>query len=92
MKLQVAQTRINQLNLLVAMVDLDYIGPAGDEVIRKLMAFYPHLPAMLVWVGEKGFLAHAQFQTHRVLALLQLEELELYTIDLDNPPEEELPF
>lgn len=76
----------------MAIVEIDFIGPAGDAVIRKLLPFYPHLPAMLVWVGEKGFMAHAQFQTHQILALLQLEELRFSIIDIDKPPEEELPF
>lgn len=92
MILQVAQTRIGQLNLLIALVDVEYIGAAGDAVIKKLMVFYPHLPALLVCVADNGFLAHAHFDTHQVLALLQLKKLTFSEIDIDNPPEAELPF
>lgn len=92
MKLQVAQARVGQLNLLIALVEAEYIGPSGDAVIRKLAAFYPHLPAMLVCVVDNGFLAHAHFQTHQVLALLQLKQLDFSMVDIDNPPEAELPF
>lgn len=91
-KLQVAQARIDRLNILVAMVDSEFIGKEGDVIIRKLVPFYSHLPAMLVSMTDRGFSAHAHFQTHRLLALLQLEELAFETIDLDSPPEEELPF
>jgi hypothetical protein len=92
MKIDVAQPRVGQLNLLVAMVAPQYIGSAGDTIIRHLGRIYPHLPAMLICVSRHGFLAHAHFQTHRILALLQLEELKLITIDLDKQPEEEPPF
>lgn len=92
MRLQVAEAQIGQLKLLIALVDVEYIGPMGDAIIRKLAAFYPHLPAMLVSVVDNGFLAHAHFQTHQVLALLQLKKLNFSEINIASPPEAELPF
>jgi len=50
---------------------------------------------MLVSVERDGFGAYAPFQTHTLLALLQLEHLTLHELDLDVPPaekDEPLPF
>lgn len=50
---------------------------------------------MLVAVERDGFAAYAPFQTHTLLALLQLEQLTLHEIDLSVPPaekDEPLPF
>lgn len=92
MILLVASTRIEKINLIIALVDSEFIGKPGDVIIRKLAVFYPVLPAMLICVADNGFLAHADFQTARLLALLQLEKMSFSQIDLDNPPELELPF
>ena len=63
--------------------------------MAKLQKHFPLEPIMLVSVERDGFAAYAPFQTHTLLALLQLEQLTLHEIDLSVPPaekDEPLPF
>ncbi len=94
MKVKVSPVRLEQANLLIALVDEEHFGPPGDEILKKLSLFYPELAGMLVCVVGNGFKAYAHFQTARFLALLQLEALDLVEIDLNKPPQkdEEPPF
>jgi hypothetical protein len=50
---------------------------------------------MLVSIEPNGYRAYAPFETHRLLALMQLEQLTLQPVDLSLPPPEKyeaLPF
>lgn len=48
---------------------------------------------MLVSIEDNGPRAYAFFQTHMILALIQLENLHLSILDLSAaPPEQEIPF
>lgn len=80
----------------VVIVDSHWIEPvAGGQLLAQLQKHFPLEPIMLVSVEKDGFAAYAPFQTHRLLALLQLEQLTLYEIDLSAPPAEKdelLPF
>jgi hypothetical protein len=51
------------------------------------------MPIMLVSIEDNGPRAYATFETHMLLALIQLENLFMTVLDLDAlPPEEALPF
>jgi len=80
----------------IAIVDSPWLQPAaGDQLLARLQKHFPLEPIMLVSVERDGFAAYAPFQTHTLLALLQLEELPLREIDLQVPPpdkDEPLPF
>lgn len=70
------------------------VGP-GCQLLKRLQPHFPVHPIMLVSVQENGYRAYAPFETHRLLALIQLEQLTLLEVDLSLPPvreEEELPF
>jgi len=80
----------------IAIVDSQWLQPAaGDQLLGQLQKYFPLEPIMLVSVERDGFAAYAPFQTHTLLALLQLELLTLHEIDLSAPPaekDEPLPF
>jgi len=80
----------------IAIVDSHWLQQgAGDQLLAKLQKHFPLEPIMLVSVERDGFAAYAPFQTHTLLALLQLEQLTLHEIDLSVPPaekDEPLPF
>lgn len=78
--------------MLIVLVEAQLIGPAGDRVISRLVPFHPTKPAMLVCVGSHGFTAYAHFQTARLLAMLQLEQLYFKEIDLSCAAEHDPPF
>lgn len=96
MKIQVAEVTPYGSPILVALVDSEYTTPThGAGLIARIQPYYPTHPIMLVSVQGNGFQAYASFQTHLILALIQLEYLELTDLDLSVPPpekEEELPF
>lgn len=80
----------------IAIVDSQWAQPgAGDELLAQLQKHFPCEPIMLVSIKRDGFGAYAPFQTHTLLALLQLETLALHEVDLSMPPaekDEPLPF
>jgi hypothetical protein len=80
--------------LVVAIVPSEYtLRTAGPALIAKIEAHLPALPVMLVSIENNGPRAFAFFETHMLLALLQLEKLHLSVLDLRlAPPEAELPF
>ena len=62
-------------------------------MIARISRFRPTHPIMLVSIENNGPRAYATFDTHVLLALVQLENIRLEPLDLDRPPEEpELPF
>lgn len=96
MKIRVAEIEPYGAVIVVAVVDSSHTLPGtGDVLLERLRPYFPTHPIMLVSVEPNGFRAHAPFQTHRLLALLQLEFLDLKELDLNTPPpekDEELPF
>lgn len=82
--------------IIVAIVDPEYTVPGpGDELVKQLQPHFRIHPIMLVSVQPNGFRAYAHFQTHLLLALIQLENLNMRELDLALAPEvvhEEPPF
>jgi hypothetical protein len=81
---------------MVVIVDSEhtFAGP-GDYLLRRLQPYFPIHPMMLVSIEPNGYRAYAPFETHRLLALMQLEQLTLQPVDLSLPPPEkyeDLPF
>lgn len=96
MKIQVAEIDPYGSIIIVAIVNSAYtVAGPGDELLSQLQPYFKIHPIMLVSIEENGFRAYAPFQTHLLLALIQLENLSLRELDLSVPPaeeEEELPF
>lgn len=96
MRIQVAEVTPYGSPILVGVVDAQFVGPElGNPLITRIQPHFPLHPIMLVAVHDKGFRAHAHFQTHLLLALIQLEYLDLSELDLSQPPresDEEPPF
>lgn len=96
MKIEVAEVTPYGSSILVALVDPQYTTPThGADLLARIQPYYPTHPIMLVSVQGNGFQAYAAFQTHLILALIQLEYLDLTELDLSVPApqlEEELPF
>ena len=80
---------------LIALVPSEFTVPEmGDPLLTRIQKHYPTHPIMLVSVETNGFREHAKFQTHLLLALIQLEYLDLAELDLSVAPVEsdDLPF
>lgn len=96
MLVQVAEVTPFGAPVLIAVVPSGYTEPSnGPNMLRRLQPYYRHHPIMLVSVEQNGFRAYATFETHMLLALIQLEFLDLTDLDLSVPaPEQddELPF
>lgn len=96
MKIQVAEITPYGAPILVAIVPSECTNPSnGAAMLRQIEPYYPTHPIMLVSVEANGFRSYATFETHMLLALIQLEYLDVTELDLSVPPqevEEELPF
>lgn len=96
MKIQVAEVTPYGSPVLVAIVPSECTNPSsGAGMLRQIQPYFPTHPIMLVSVEGNGFRAYATFETHMLLALIQLENLDVIELDLSVPPsdtEEELPF
>jgi hypothetical protein len=94
MRIQVMEFAPHGSPIVVAIVDSTFtVAGAGDAVIRKVAEHFPALPIMLVSIQPNGFRAYAPFQTGELLALLQLERLDLREIDISLPaPETDAPL
>lgn len=94
MKIQTVEVEPYGSPNLVAVVSPEFVEPiAGNQLISRIQPYFPTRPIMLVTVTDNGFKSYAHFQTHVLLALLQLENLVLTELDLNiPPPEKELPF
>lgn len=96
MRVQVSEIDPYGSVIIVAIVASEYtVAGPGDELLKKLQPYFRIHPIMLVSVQSNGFRAYAHFQTHLLLALIQLENLNLRELDLTVAPveeEEELPF
>jgi hypothetical protein len=82
--------------IIVSLVDTAFtVAGPGDQLLARLQPYFPLHPIMLVSIQANGYRAYAPFQTHRLLALIQLEQLTIQEVDLSVPPardEEPLPF
>jgi len=96
MKVQVAEVTPFGSPVLIAIVPTTFTGPvSGPGMLQKLQPYYRLHPIMLVSLEKNGFRAYATFETHMLLALIQLEFLDLTELDLSIPPpdpDDELPF
>lgn len=94
MKIHVAEVTPYGSPILIAVVPSSCTEPSnGPDMLRRVQPYYRHHPIMLVSVEQNGFRAYATFETHMLLALIQLEFLDLLELDLDAPPpDDELPF
>lgn len=96
MKIHVAEVTPYGSPVLIAIVPSDFTNPLnGPNLLQRIQPHYPTHPIMLVSIEENGFRAYATFETHMLLALIQLEFLDSTELDLSAPPrvaEEELPF
>ena len=96
MKIQVAEVTPYGSPVLVAIVPSEYTNPSpGADLALTIQKYFPTHPIMLVSVERGGFRAYASFETHLLLALIQLEYLDLSELDLSIPPpekDEEPPF
>lgn len=95
MKIQATEVTPYGSPVLITVVPSEYTNPAyASSLVPQIQKHYPTHPIMLVSVERNGFRAYAAFETHLLLALIQLENLDLRELDLSNPPsdDEELPF
>jgi hypothetical protein len=95
MRVHVTQFAPHGSPIVVAIVDSGFtVKGAAEPVLKKVAEHFPAQPIMLVSLEPNGFRAYAPFQTGELLALLQLETLQLQEIDVTLPPanDEPLPF
>jgi len=95
MRLQYAEIEPYGSPIIVVIVDSHFtVAGPGEELLDRLRPRFRTYPIMLISVEKNGFRAYAPFQTHLLLALIQLEELQLREVDLSQPIliDEELPF
>lgn len=85
-----------QLKVLAVLVDSAFTLPGpGDKLLREILPHFPALPTMLVSIEDNGFRAYAHFQTHTLLAYLQIPLIHWEDLDLSVPLQpsiDELPF
>jgi hypothetical protein len=95
MRLQYAEIEPYGSPIIVVIVESKFsqAGP-GADLLDRLRPHFRTSPIMLISVEKNGFRAYAPFQTHLLLALIQLEELQIKEVDLSQPVviDEELPF
>lgn len=95
MKIQVADFENYGSLIAVALVDSEYTAKgAGDSMIARVQPYFPTKPVMLLSIEQNGFRGYSHFESHRILALMQLELLAFSEVDLSIPPadDSELPF
>lgn len=95
MKVKVAQYEFSGPFILVVLVASEFtLQDAGKQMIARIEPYYPTLAIMLVSIEHNGFRAFSFFQSHKILALLQLDNLSFTELDLTVPPIDtsELPF
>jgi hypothetical protein len=95
MQVSIAEYTSHGSSMIIAIVPSEFTAcqVAGDAMVKRIHGYFRTMPVMLVSIEDNGLRAYAAFQTHMLLALIQLEMLELRGLDLSlPPPEDELPF
>lgn len=96
MKIQVAEVTPFGSPVLIAIVATTFTDPLnGPSMLERVQLYFRLHPIMLVSIQENGYRAYATFETHILLALIQLEFLDVTELDLSVPPadpDDELPF
>lgn len=95
MRVKVAQWAPYSTSMAVAHVASEFtMEAAGQLLIQRIEKYFPGQAVMLVSIEANGFRAFAYFQTHELLALMQLDTLSFTEVDLSVPPvdDTELPF
>jgi len=93
MKVQVMEFAPHGSPIVVAIVESRLtLKGAAEPVLKKVAEHFPFRPVMLVSIEPNGFRAYAPFQTGELLALLQLEELDLEEIDISLPAPNDAPL
>jgi hypothetical protein len=85
---------IPTLTVLVVLTESQFtVAGPGDDLLAKIRPHFPTLPVMLVSIEDSGFRAYAPFQTHTLLAYLQIPLIHWHDLDMAAPlPEEDPPF
>lgn len=94
MKVQVAHYELSGSFILMALVESNFTLPGnGNKLIGEIEKHHPAQGIMLISIETNGFRAYSFFESHRILALMQLDNLTFSELDLARPsPEPELPF
>ena len=93
MKVQVMEFAPHGSPIVVAIVESRLtVKGAAEPVLKKVAEHFPFRPVMLVSIEPNGFRAYAPYQTGELLALLQLEELDLEEIDISLPAPNDAPL
>lgn len=95
MQISVAEYTSHGSPMIIAIVPSEFTAcrVAGNSIAKRIHPYFRTMAVMLVSIEDNGPRAYAAFQTHMLLALIQLDLLELRVLDLSlPPPEDELPF
>lgn len=94
MLVRIAEAVSHGASFVVAIVPSEFTTPkTGPAMISRIQRHRPTMPIMLVSIEDNGPRAYAPFETHVLLSLLQLENLQLELLDLEAAIlEPELPF
>lgn len=83
---KIAQACLPKLTVGIVMVEKIPSKAAAEKLLKLASPHFPLHGVMLVALTENGFQAYAHFQTHTILALLQIEKLTFRDVDLAHPP------
>lgn len=90
MRIDTAVVEILGCRIALAFPHPSYIGPGGgDLLIQRLQPFFPTIGIMLLtleWGEER---AYATFETDKLLAALDIDQIFLKEVNLDHPPEDD---
>lgn len=94
MQIRFAEVTSHGAPLIVAIVPSIFTtSQAGPGMISRIQVHMTSMPIMLVSIEDNGPRAYAPFETHVLLALIQLENLNFAVVDLNaTVSAEELPF
>ena len=81
------------VRIALVFADPDCLRPGvGDALLARLGPWFPRLPIMLAAPRARPSRAYAAFDTHQLLAELDLSGMVEQTIDLDlAPPDDAAP-
>ncbi|EKU80687.1 hypothetical protein ABIB42_002390 [Massilia sp. UYP32] len=84
---------VRGVRIALVFADPDCLRPGvGDALLARLGPWFPRLPIMLAAPRARPSRAYAAFDTHQLLAELDLAGMVEQTIDLDlAPPDDAAP-